>query len=1007
MEYSTINSIEDLKEDLSKALVAPLKKELELHKNYIKTTDALYHSYIERINRIDSANGIIKYINETNWLKDELYIQLDSEFPEKSEIKLKDYFVEYYNILGEFISTLPENIIIEQTKDHFKIQKEDEIGLRIKKPIKNIFFHISRIPVYLQNLVVKDKKKVTYWKRSVPLKAMSAHYFGNSLVEIFLNKMRELEELKCKARSVRWNINVTINKEVANLLEKETIEFTELIARLNEMAQDDELKEMVELFTQRSKEWDIFATECIEFELQNFENRKSIVGTIGLPSNKFDSIAIAQESTLIENKFQTILNGWRNTQYAQIDDFQVDLELYKLKYTALQQYFLLQSSCKTRIDSITKDHVHEIKSEFESVISQINQLNDKQDIKTILVSEKLKLNHLLETKSIPLTISALYDHNFPQLIDRLELKINDKLGEMKAKRIIYNKELYDAPISKSNLSHFNPQELVEVDILKKFSDDVQKIKTLFISSIQIVEVGLKNLIEIIDYNLDAAINSTNDLEKVEEIKQVSVEGMQRASAKTDTIESELHNITQLIHLNLKKEIDELNVDLIKLTVNENITNLRIQLAKAKAIEKTKIYRQEILNKIRNFIPIALRFLRTKFNLVKNYLVVFQERIGLLDRKSTLTNELSDFLLQTDLAIQQLPFVYRRLYEIKPLDEESFFEGRIDELSQLESAFKSWEEEKISSAVVVGEKGSGASSLINAFVRKHGNVPTIRMQLKNSISSNSEFLTFFDELLPGLELKSFEEIVDNLNNGNRRAIILEDIQQFYLKKPNGFQAINLLFELISQTAKNVFWLVGTTTFTWSYLQKTIAIERYIKHKIVLKPLTDEQIVNLILKRHRVSGYNLKFKSDDSSKLENRKLTRLNEADQQQSLRELFFEELNYFAKSNISLALLYWLRSTHSFEQNTVVIGKIKNFKFGFLYSLDVNSIFTLHTLLLHESLTVEEHAEIFHQEKKQSRMTLMVLEDEGILKMSEGRYHINQLLYRQVITVLKNKNLIH
>jgi hypothetical protein len=229
----------------------------------------------------------------------------------------------------------------------------------------------------------------------------------------------------------------------------------------------------------------------------------------------------------------------------------------------------------------------------------------------------------------------------------------------------------------------------------------------------------------------------------------------------------------------------------------------------------------------------------------------------------------------------------------------------------------------------------------------------------------------------------------------------------LKKPNGFQAINLLFELISQTAKNIFWLVGTTTFTWSFLQKTIAIERYIKHKVVLKPLTSDQIVSLITKRHRVSGYNLRFENTDPTKYERRKLIRVSDAEKQQVLRKSFFEELNIFAQSNISLALLYWLRSTSSFEENTVIIGKIKNFEFNFLSSLDKNSIFTLHALLLHESLTVQEHSEIFHQQEKQSRMMLMVLEDSGVLKVNEGRYFINQLLYRQVVTVLKNKNLIH
>ena len=274
-------------------------------------------------------------------------------------------------------------------------------------------------------------------------------------------------------------------------------------------------------------------------------------------------------------------------------------------------------------------------------------------------------------------------------------------------------------------------------------------------------------------------------------------------------------------------------------------------------------------------------------------------------------------------------------------------------------------------------------------------------------SAEAFLNFFDELFENETLVTFNGIVDFLNNGTKRIIILEDIQHFYLKKPNGFEAITLLFELISQTAKNIFWLVGTSTFSWSYFQKTIAIERYIRHKIVLSPLSDEQIIKLIMKRHRVSGYNLKF---DDSELPRKDLLSSfkKQVDySQEGLQKSFFTELNDFAQSNISLALLYWLRSAISFEDNTVIIGKIKNIKFNFLSSLDTESIFTLHSLLLHDTLNVREHAEIFHQAEKQSRMTLMVLEDSGIIVSKDGEFHINHLIYRQVVNVLRNKNLIH
>jgi len=268
--------------------------------------------------------------------------------------------------------------------------------------------------------------------------------------------------------------------------------------------------------------------------------------------------------------------------------------------------------------------------------------------------------------------------------------------------------------------------------------------------------------------------------------------------------------------------------------------------------------------VRNFVPIALRFAEQKWSKLLLYSRVIQERIGIIEPNIELTAALSDFLSQSEKAIQQLPYVYRRLYEIKPLEEEGFFEGRIKESAKLEEAFNHWNESNISSAIIVGKKGSGASSLLNKFVKTHNDSNITRHKMTTSACTAEEFSLFFDTLFEDNKLRNLKSTVNFLNKGRKRIIILEDIQHFYLKKPNGFEAINLLLELISQTAKNVFWLVGISTFSWNYFEKTIAIERFIRHKIILSPLNEEQIVKLIMKRHKVSGYNLKFDENQSQR-----------------------------------------------------------------------------------------------------------------------------------------------
>lgn len=998
---------ESLKKRLLDALVNPMANEVAEQQLYLTKTNELYDSYLERINRIDSANSTSKYINETNWLKKELYDQLENEFPEREDSSIFDYYQRFFEVYDEIFNTLPESEVRVQKLERFKIQSSDSSSIQFQKTFKQLFFFCSKIPVKIGNLFSKEKRVIHYWNHTVPLKGMLDLHIKNELIAGSLIYFEEIQQLKCIARNIKWTINKDINHELAALLDKDEISFDELKLHLQNMAEQNRIQNVIDDFDQKLTLWKEGNRVTLESLITKFGEHLNIVDTIELDANFYSKNTIENKSVTSQNRFKQILNGWRNTQFAQIDDFQIDLELYQLKYNGLTQYYLLENGCKSRVTKTITDFIETIRTEIETVITEIDQAKDAETIKSVLISERIKLKHQLENKSIPNAINALYENNFPNLIERLESKIRAQLELMKVKRIIYSKETYDTPIPKSNLSHFNPKELVEIDLINPLGNKLLLLKTELNGKLENTEVGLKDLPGIVDYNLDSASNSIEGDLSLDEIKGIAKDGLERACARTNNLADELNGISEIISVKLKQELNQLNTALLKLTQTENITNLRLKLAKAKAIEKTDAYRKELFDKIRNFWPIAIRFGQQKWSRLKVYSKDIQERIGLIEASNEMTSELSDFLSQSENAVEQLPYVYRRLYELKPLKEDGFFEARDEEMGKLNEAFSNWKDSKNSSAVIVGEKGSGASSLLNQFVRNHSESNIIRHQLTSTAYTKEAFLKLFDDLFEHNHLPDLESIVQFLKEGSKKIIILEDIQHFYLKKPNGFEAITLLFELISQTAKNIFWLVGTSSFSWNYFQKTIAIERYIKHKIVLKPLSNEQIIKLIMKRHRVSGYNLRFENNEAQRTDLLNAFRKQADDSQDGLKKAFFTELNSFAQSNISLALLYWLRSTLSFEDNTVVIGKIKNIRFDFLTSLDIASIFTLHSLLLHDTLSIKEHSEVFHQAEKQSRMTLMVLEDSGILVSKDGEYIINQLIYRQVINVLKNKNLIH
>jgi len=995
----------DLQKVFSDSYFACLEEDVNREKEFLQACDELYISYMQRIRRVESKNDRSKYINETDWLKKSIYLLLEEEFPERREIPFEEEFEGFINTTSNFLINTPFNVTLEQKKERFYSQDDDSFWLGTGKFFKRNAFHITKIPRRFANLFRKNKKEIKYWSHTVPLRSMMEHYFMNKYALQNMGAFEDLMKAKCSHLNLNWQIIKDINAIVSDYIASEEGSAEKLLSQLEELEKQDSLKRSQEVLDALLVSWKEKGHEKF-FELDvRFKEAIYKVNTLELSISHYGLYNLKDGRSAYLNEYKRIFNGWKNSIFAQLDDIQIDIELYHIKYFGLMQYFLLRNSAKSRIEKTINQHFKPIELKFDELIASIENASEKE-VSDLISKEKDQLNNLMKKQIIPQTIEAIYDQDFPNLLQRMEFKITRAVEEMKQERIIYSEDKYDSPIKLSELSEFNPRELVQVSILKEFSEQTTQLKSSVVDQLGHLQSEIYELSGIIEYNLDSALNSQDEEEK-NDIKQIACEGINRTKARTTKIQEDLLRLQETIDHELKITIDKMNEDLIKLTVNENITDLRLKLATAKAVNKTSSIKERVIKYFKTTTPIVIKWVNDHYKELNKFIERSFITIGLIEEERILTAELSDFLLKTDEALSKLPYVYKRLYRVDPLAEESFFEGRQEELDSILKAYQRWEQGSFEASVVVGEKGSGTSSLINFFLDRVSKEGLIRYKFNKAHSSEDDFFTLFQELLSNKKIKSQEALVEYLLASDHKMIILEDAQHMYLKKIGGFQALQMLFDLISETSSHIFWIIEVTTYTYDYLQKTIRISSYFKNKIYLNSISDSQMVNLIMKRHRVSGYNLEYIHNNPSTKEARKLRKLSEAERQDYLKGIYFKKLNAFAKSNISLALLYWIRSTRDVKNNVIQIGMIGYLKFEFLSSMTEESIFTLHTLILHDSLSVTEHAVLFHQSEWQSKMNLMVLEDNGILKLEGDRYQINRLLYRQVVNVLKQKNIIH
>ena len=162
---------------------------------------------------------------------------------------------------------------------------------------------------------------------------------------------------------------------------------------------------------------------------------------------------------------------------------------------------------------------------------------------------------------------------------------------------------------------------------------------------------------------------------------------------------------------------DLTASLLQLTNTENIFEIRLRIAKAKAIKRSAEYRKNAREKTKTYF----RLLRKKTVHLITTGTTYKEQLtrmySLGDELEEISAEFSSFLAETRTAISRLPFVYQRLFRLEPTTDINLFNARKQELEIMNNAYENWQKERFAPIALVGEKGAGMTSLIYYFVNE--------------------------------------------------------------------------------------------------------------------------------------------------------------------------------------------------------------------------------------------------------------------------------------------------
>jgi hypothetical protein len=980
-----------------------LPKAQDFHNEILKHADSyslLYSKWKTKISGMEENSDLF-------FPTSELHRELEASLSSNKELMDKNILFSLHQLLNnelkKQIETQEQQIILHQLPIHFEAAKTDSARLRFFKTIKRINFSFTAGVYHL----FKGKKKEYYWHRKVPLKDLATHY----LIYNYLDKILVVTENYIESVGKSFIKLLNLQKEFDSIFTNSIFPF---IKEQNIKNYDEAYREFLKNVDQSKSEldkyFDLYSSALItelNNEFQLFTNDFNVIGTIELSRKKYKKKKITKELSNLQKKLDKSIKYYNNFISAVTDR--------KEYYEDLLWFTSLLISNSYSIDNYGKSFLKEsvqpiIRSIDEDIKSSIGQIKKEQaDLADRFEKEKDKLRKSIDENLVPALVNILAANSYNTTFNNYSNKLQQNLNEFEKDYAFVKPKNLNYKLKHDQLKKFSPKEIIFPIVIKKIDISAKKIMSDIENKISKMNSVIVSLGRIIEFNIETAkITIVEDNSAKAKSLEIAVDGLTRAANKSEDYYNNLNNLVEEISASFQKEIKDLVEDLIALSNIDRLITIKLQVSKEKAIQEVKDRIYNYYNKTVKW----LKWIKTKglnlFSLSREKIIGISTKVGLSSSQIELSETMIDYLVRVSESMEKLPHVYQRLFSNDQLTDERIFIGRDDETARLNKAIEYWKNNQVSSVMLIGEKGSGTSSLINITLKKQNiDCKIFRKEFNTTIYKEEELLVFLKNMLEINDLATADELVDSLNNfKERRIVIIENIEDLFLRIVDGFDAIKKLMEIITSTSKNVLWITTCNTYAWQYLNKVVNIGDFYIFNIHMKPLNEELVEKIVLSRHNISGYYLDFVPPASIQKQ-KSFKKLSAIDQQNYLRKNYFDYLTKSANDNIAVALFLWLRSITSFDEENIQITTDLGLDFSFLKKLSDQKLFSLMAIILHDGLSVEENSKIFNVSLKSSHLLFTSMLDDGIIFKVKDNFKVNFQLYKPLINLLKDKNILH
>ena len=869
----------------------------------------------------------------------------------------------------------------QQAIERFYSLEGDRVSVRVRKLIKRSLMKTGWFFVGFANLFRNEKKAKEFWQHEIHELALAEYVFINQFCDHlfpFLDQLLQNREIR-----IRQFYALDRELEQFRLLGEGQVDFDETVKQLREDLDADRI-EVERFFEEESK--------LLE---KTFLSLREKVGTFEFSAKKLTPKYLARRQQEVTARLDRLRNGQQMVFFAIGEHWRLKLHnrslIFQLKDQSQQQGSVL-------LDLINKD----LKPAFDDLTKDLSAFAG-QEVSIWEDGKKVREVRSFIKRRMPELIQLVFQSRVGSQIDRPMIALEQAI-EAGPEVHQFAAPVFDGKkISRKSFVPVMTRALLKGSVLIPLKNEFAEERKKFAGLVQKLNTNLEEIQYAANYSVDFYFSQKRDENAAGEF----AESLKRSVKKADDNLSYLAAMQQLI--------EETFSSMIKVFAEQVLQYFEPhQLHQSEKANQRREFIARRKTQIRDFGKQALRLSVHYFKKSKelysgwaNKYLNLRNLLGISYEKAPISAELANYLSETKHAIRRLPLMYQKLFENVPLKEERFYMARQVEIDRMNDAFENWKAGRFSPVCIVGEQGSGITTILNFFTKSTAReVPVTRLEVQQNIIEEEQLLKLLATAFSSITFNSVDELIAEIREMEEtRVIVLENIHNLFLRSSGDFGNLFRLFKLVSQTNSKIFWLTSCYIYSWKLLDYTSDISNYFAYVIEFSTMSSEQLRDAILKRHQVSGFSLTYLEPENF-IVKKSYQKMSDDDKQQFLKNMFFEELGQYAQSNLSLAFIYWLRAIQKVEEGEIFIQQ-KRVNFSFLNSLKTPELTTLHSILIHGGLDLQAHSRIFRCEAESSFRKLMVMTDDGLLEQRDDTYVINPLVYRMLVSQLKSLNFIY